>query len=105
MLPILVTIGALSVLTWDMTRPLPQPVRPFWLHVIRSLPFAISAALSVIVAGRAPKGRHSFDIDFSLAAEDVARSMTKVPHLRSIAILFLLAVVAFGARRLFAAFS
>jgi len=105
MLPILVTIGALSVLTWDMTRPLPRPVRPFWLHVIRALPFAISAALSVVVAGRAPQGRHSFDVDFSLAVEDVARSMTKVAHWRSIAILFLLAVVAFGVRRLWVAFA
>ncbi|HXU30679.1 MAG TPA: hypothetical protein VN851_08900 [Thermoanaerobaculia bacterium] len=31
--------------------------------------------------------------------------MTKVPHLRSIAILFLLAVVAFGIRRLLVAFA
>lgn len=56
--------------------------------------------VSLWAAGKAPGGRHPFQIDFSLSADDLAVSMTKLPHWRSIAVLFLLAVIAIGVRRL-----
>jgi hypothetical protein len=76
-----------------------QPSR--WLRIA---PFAICAALSLWIAHRAPRGRRPFSVDFSLAPEDLLRSMSKVPHLVGVAVLVLLAVVAFGERHLFRAF-
>jgi VanZ family protein len=75
-----------------------------WLRWVRAAPFAICATLSLWIAIRAPKGRKPFTADLSLAREDLARSMTKVPHLAGTAVLFLLAVIAFGPRRLASAF-
>src|SRR5205814_1705938 len=58
-------------------------------------PFWIASILSIFVAVQAPRGRRPFQIHFHLFwREDLMTSMTKVAHLRSIAILFLLAVLA-----------
>ena len=69
-------------------------------RALRVAPFLAVSALSLWVAGRAPEGRKPFQFDVSLSGEDLARSMTKVPHLRSIAILFVLATLAVGSDRL-----
>jgi hypothetical protein len=74
------------------------------MRVLRGAPFVIVAALSIFVAAQAPHGRKPFAIDFSISLDDLARSMTKVAHLRSIAVIFLLAVLAVGTQRLMLAF-
>ena len=73
-------------------------------RTIRWLPFTAIALLSIFMAGRAPHGRHPAAFDFGLTWPDVSRALTKVPHWRSIAVLFLLAVVAVTVWRLWAAF-
>lgn len=75
------------------------------MRILRSAPFVIVAALSIFVAAQAPYGRKPFKIDLSISPDDLAWSMTKVAHLRSIAIIFLLAVVAVGTQRLVLAFA
>ena len=94
MAPLVVATAALAAIIWEIRHPQPYP--RLGLRVIRAVPFTFVALLSLISAGAAPVGRHPFQVDFSLAREDLARSMTKLPHLQSIAVLFLLAVVAFG---------
>ncbi len=88
----------------DLLRPSGGPDPRAWVRWARAAPFAIVAALSLWIAVRAPRGRKPFSADFSLAPEDLLRSMTKVPHLVGVAVLFLLAVLAFGTRRLSWAF-
>jgi hypothetical protein len=75
------------------------------MRVLRGAPFVIVAALSIFVAAQAPYGRKPFAIDFSISRADLAWSMTKVAHLRSIAIIFLLAVLMVGTQRLMLAFA
>jgi VanZ family protein len=104
MVPILVSAAVLALLLIDLARAGRSVRRPTWEIVLRAAPFFIAGTLSIFVAGQAPKGRHPFRADLSLSPEDLARSMTKVPHFRSMAILFLLAVVAFGVHRLLLAF-
>jgi len=105
MVPILVTAAAVVLLLFDMARVGEAVRRPAWEVILRAVPFVVAGALSIFVAGQASRGRHPFQVDFSLSREDLARSMTKVHHLRSIAILFLLSVIAFGVHRLFRAFA
>lgn len=81
-----------------------RPATTAWSRIARIAPFAVVGSLSLIAAARAPQGRKPFQMDLTISIDDLARSMTKVPHLRSIAVLFLLAVVAFGAHRLARAF-
>ena len=69
-------------------------------RIVRATPFVVFAGLSLIVAARAPHGRHAFQFDLSLSASDISRSLTKVPHLRGYAVLLLLAVLALGVHRL-----
>jgi hypothetical protein len=94
---VLLTTLALTFIVRDLRHPSTAPNRITWA---RALPFAICAALSIAIAMRAPRGRRAFSVDFSVAAADLARSMTKVPHLVGVAVLTLLAVLAFGTRRL-----
>jgi hypothetical protein len=105
MFPYIVGVCALAFLLVEMAKVsarLPDSVP--W-RIVRAAPFVIVAALSIIVAAQAPHGRKPFHIDFSIAPDDLAWSMRKVPHLRSIAVIFLLAVIAFGTRRLLLAFA
>ncbi|HSY50878.1 MAG TPA: hypothetical protein VLC46_18890 [Thermoanaerobaculia bacterium] len=105
MLPYLVGAATLTLLLFELARkPAPAP-RPVWMRMLLGAPFVIVAALSIFVAAQAPHGRKPFSIDFSVSREDLARSMTKVAHLRSIVVIFLLAVLAFGTRRLIMAFA
>lgn len=94
---------ALSLIVHMLRSEQSQPPRT-WVRGMRAAPFAICATLSLWIATRAPKGRKPFTADLSLVPEDLLRSMTKVPHLVGVAVLCLLAVVAFGPRRLFRAF-
>jgi len=105
MLPYLIGAATLTLLLFEMARASAVPPKPLWLRMVLGAPFVIVAALSLFVAAQAPHGRKPFSVDFSVAREDLARSMTKVAHLRSIAVIFLLAVLAFGTRRLILAFA
>jgi hypothetical protein len=105
MFPYLVGTLALALLLLDMARRSTAPRRSLLMRILRSAPFVIVAALSIFVAAQAPHGRKPFAIDFSISLPDLARSMTKVAHLRSIAVIFLLAVLAVGTQRLMLAFT
>jgi len=96
-LAIVFSAGSIAVIVHDLRHPARATL-------LRAVPFTVIAIISIVAAGRAPKGHHPASFDFSLAAADVARSLTKVAHWRSIAVLFLLAVVAVTVRRLTAAF-
>lgn len=103
MLHLIVGAGAFLLIVLDMLRPPPR-TRAAWLRLTRAAPFVIVSALSIFVASQAPHGRKPFQVDFGLSRDDLALSMTKVAHLRSIAVILLLAVVAFGTQRLVVAF-
>src|SRR5438067_2405794 len=105
MYPYIVGGCALAFLLVEMARASPRIRESVPWRIIRATPFAIVAALSIFVAAQAPYGRKPFHIDFSIAREDLAWSMTKVAHIRCIAVIFLLAVIAFGTRRLLLAFA
>lgn len=97
---LIVVVGILGLLVTEMSRSGRGRDISATARVLRALPFAVASALSFWVVGQAPDGRKPFQVDLSLSAEDLARSMTKVAHFRSVAILFLMAVLAVGSRRL-----
>jgi hypothetical protein len=74
------------------------------LRILRIVPFACLAILSLWVAGSSPLGRKPFQFDWTISASELARVVTKVPHLRATAVLFLLATLAVGSNRLLMAF-
>lgn len=74
------------------------------VRMLRIVPFACLAVLSLWVAGRSPLGRRPFQFDWTISGSEVARVVTKVPHLRATAVLFLLATLAVGSNRLLLAF-
>jgi VanZ family protein len=96
---VLLAAAALSVIVHMLRSEGSQPART-WVRRTQAAPFAILAILSLWIAQRAPNGRKPFAVDFSLDRQDLIQSMTKVPHLVGGAVFFLLAVVAFGTRRL-----
>lgn len=67
--------------------------------VARAVPFVVCAGLSIWVAGRAPSGRRAPQFDWSVDLSAVARAVTKVPHMKWMVVLFLLALLAVGFRR------
>ena len=96
----IIAFAAALFLVVEMCRPpVREPASALW-RTLRAVPFVAASALSLWVAGQAPRGRRPFEIDLSLSSADLALSMTKVPHLKNMAILFLLAAVALGTRRL-----
>lgn len=97
---LIVTVGVLGLLVADMFRSGGGRTISAMARIARALPLVVASALSLWVIGQAPNGRKPFQVDLSLSVEDLARSMTKVAHFRSIAILFLMAVLAAGSRRL-----
>jgi hypothetical protein len=105
MLAVVVGTLAVALLLFDMARPSTAPQRSPLVRALRGAPFVIVAALSIFVAAQAPHGRKPFAIDFGISRPDLVRSMTKVAHLRSIAVIVLLAVVAVGTQRLMLAFA
>jgi hypothetical protein len=105
MAAIVIGVAAVLLLIVEMSQPPARGPIPTPQRIIHSIPFVAVSALSLWVAGRAPQGRKPFQVDLSLSADDLALSMTKVPHLRSMAIIFLLAALAVGSRRLASAFA
>ncbi len=103
MVAYVIGLAVLVLLIFDMRRP-PEPRGP-WLRVLCVAPFWIASLLSFFVAAQAPRGRHPFHIHVAFDRQDLMHSLTKVAHLRSISILFLLAVLAFGTNRLLLAFA
>lgn len=71
--------------------------------VLRFLPFTALALASIWAANRAPDGRRSPQIDFTVTLEAIANALTKVPHIASMAMLFVLAVLATGYSRIWLA--
>ena len=69
------------------------------------LPFLVLAALSIRAAAYAPQGRGHFAINMSITANGLAEAVAKIPHIRTCAVLFLLATIAVGSRRLSLAFA
>ncbi|MEP6911697.1 MAG: hypothetical protein ABI923_03020 [bacterium] len=74
------------------------------LRILRILPFACLALLSLWVAGRSPLGRKPFQFDWTISGSELAQVVTKAPHLISTAVFFLLATLAVGSNRLLLAF-
>jgi len=74
------------------------------VRILRIVPFASLALLSLWVAGTGPRGHKPFRFDWTISGSELARAVTKVPHLRATAVLFLLATLAFGSNRLLLAF-
>ena len=103
---VVLTIAALALafIVRDLVRSADaRPIRS-WSTWLRAAPFIVFGALSIWIAFRAPQGRRAFSFDLSVVPADLARSMTKVPHLIGSAVLFWLAALAFGPRHLGRAF-
>lgn len=73
------------------------------LSVLRVLPFTALALASVWAANRAPDGRRPPQMDFTVTLEAIANALTKVPHIASMAMLFVLAILATGHSRVWLA--
>ena len=101
----IVAAAALAFLVWDMLRQPPATAAPRWARTLRALPFVFVALLSIYVAGSAPHGRKPFHVGWSVAPDDLAFAMTKAAHWKSIAVILLLAAIAFGVRRLYVPFA
>jgi VanZ family protein len=73
------------------------------LSVLRILPFTALALASIWAANRAPDGRRPPQMDFTVTLEAIANALTKVPHIASMAMLFVLALLATGYSRVWLA--
>lgn len=73
------------------------------LSVLRVLPFTALALASIWAANRAPDGRRPPQMDFTVTPEAIANALTKMPHIASTAMLFVLAVLATGYSRIWLA--
>ena len=73
------------------------------ITVLRVLPFTALALASIWAANRAPDGRRLPQMDFTVTPEAIANALTKVPHIASMAMLFVLAVLATGYSRVWLA--
>jgi hypothetical protein len=76
-----------------MTRTSPRDT------LLRWLPFIASAVYSIAMSAVAPLGRHAFHFDWSLGADTLALSLTKLPHIGTAALVALLAIWATGRQR------
>lgn len=72
-------------------------------RVLRMLPFTALALASIWAANRAPDGRRPPQMDFTVTLEAIANALTKMPHIASMAMLFVLAVLATGYSRIWLA--
>jgi VanZ family protein len=73
------------------------------LSILRVLPFTALALASIWAANRAPDGRRPPQMDFAVTPEAIANALTKVPHIASMGMLFVLAVLATGYSRVWLA--
>jgi VanZ family protein len=69
------------------------------LAVLRLLPFVALSLASIWAAGRAPYGRRPPQMDFTITPEAIANALTKTPHISSMAVLFVFALVGTGYSR------
>ncbi len=69
------------------------------IKILRMLPFTALALASIWAANRAPEGRRPPQMDFTVTAEAMANALTKVPHMTSMAMLFVAALLATGRDR------
>lgn len=90
---------ACRILIFSHRNPNPMKV----LSVLRVLPFTALALASIWAANRAPDGRRPPQMDFTVTPEAIANALTKVPHIASMAMLFVLAVLATGYSRIWLA--
>ena len=74
------------------------------LRILRIVPFACLAVLSLWVAGSSPLGRKPFQFDWTISGSELAQVVTKANHLISTAVFLLLATLAVGTNRLLLAF-
>lgn len=78
--------------------------RPLWrqtldLDVMRRLPFWLLAALTMIIAYRAPYGRRPAEFDFDMSLEAIEWSLYKPLHIAACALLMVLGVLAYKWKR------
>jgi VanZ family protein len=83
--------------------PIPLAGLTTW-RLLRWLPFAGAALMSLVMSALAPDGRKAFQINWSLSLDALHFSITKGPHVGATMLLGLLAVVATGPKRLPLAF-
>ncbi len=69
------------------------------LRFLQILPFTALALASIWAANRAPDGRRPPQMDFTVTFETITNALTKVPHIASMVMLFILAVLATGYSR------
>ena len=69
-------------------------------RVVRWLPFLGLAMFSLWFAAQAPDGRKPFSLSLDVTLTSLAHVAVKPIHFRATAVLFLLGIVAVGARRL-----
>jgi len=75
------------------------------LALARGLPFAVFASLCIWDAGRAPLGRHGFELAMDVSPAAIALALTKTKHMTVVAVVFLLATLAVSLNRLGLAFA
>ncbi len=71
---------------------------------LRVLPFVALSLLSLGVAAGIGRERKPFIFNFSLATSDIVKSLGKVAHFESTALIMLFAIIAVGHRKLPTAF-
>ena len=80
------------------TTRLPGLTEPQWA-LLRWLPFAATAAFSLLMSAMAPEGRRPFHIDWSLSLAALEFSVVKAPHIGATAVLAWLGVMGSGRLR------
>lgn len=87
------------------TRPKKPPdPQPLWrqaldLNVMRRLPFWLLAALTMMIAYRAPYGRRAAEFDFDMSWDAILWASQKWLHIAACALLMVLGVLAYKWKR------
>lgn len=69
------------------------------LSILRWLPFIGLGAASIWASARTSEGYRDWEFDWDISPPALLNALTKLPHITSMAMLFLLAIVAVGPRR------
>jgi hypothetical protein len=82
----------------------PRAARSLWREVtdiafLRLLPFWLLAALSLMIAYRAPYGRRPPEFDFDISLDAILWSLQKPLHIAACALLMVLGVIAYKWKR------
>ncbi len=75
------------------------------LQMCRWLPFSVLSFVSLCVAAGVSRGRKPFEFELTLSVHTLADAITKVLHWEATALVFGLACLAVGSRRMFLAFA